>query len=310
LACNNISPLGLIKGVYHTLKNKVMWFNLYQQTFKNYPSVIFNQTRMNFPLTAILKNNQQLKLNSIDETALFALLTIHQNMNYDKKNDMLTVSLSSKFIRSSVRLFGIIQNTDTILAFSDNDGTYENLPLKDKTIIDIGACTGDTSIYFALKGAKKIIAVEPFPTNFEILKKNIKENKFTEQIIPILGACGYLKKEILIDPNLHDGMRSILHEFPDGIKISAITLEDIIKDFDVSNAILKLDCEGCEYETILNSSSEILQKFTDIQIEYHNGYKNLEKKLLSVGFEVSHAVIDNMNRGHIHAKKNLDIFDE
>ncbi len=310
MSCNNISPLGLIKGVYHTLKNKVMWFNLYQQTFKNYPSVIFNQTRMNFPLTAILKNNQQLKMNSIDETALFALLTIHQNMNYDKKNDMLTVSLSSKFIRSSVRLFGIIQNTDTILAFSDNDGTYENLPLKDKTIIDIGACTGDTSIYFALKGAKKIIAVEPFPTNFEILKKNIKENKFTEQIIPILGACGYLKKEILIDPNLHDGMRSILHEFPDGIKISAITLEDIIKDFDVSNAILKLDCEGCEYETILNSSSEILQKFTDIQIEYHNGYKNLEKKLLSVGFEVSHVVIDNMNRGHIHAKKNLDIFDE
>ena len=282
-----------------------MWFNLYRQTFKNYYSVIFNQTRMNFPLTATLKNNQQLTLNSIDETALFALLTNHKNMNYDKKNDMLTVSLSSKFIRSSVRLFGIIQNTDTILAFSDNDGTYENLPLKDKTIIDIGACTGDTSIYFALKGAKKIIAVEPFPNNFKILKKNITENKFDELIIPILGACGYLKKEISINPNLHDGMRSILHEFSDGIKISTITLQDIIKDFDVSNAILKLDCEGCEYETILNSSSEILQTFTDIQIEYHNGYKNLEKKLLSVGFQVSHAVIDNMNRGHIHAKRKI-----
>ena len=100
-------------------------------------------------------------------------------------------------------------------------------------------------------------------------------------------------------------MRSILYEFPDGIKISTITLQDIIKDFDVSDAILKLDCEGCEYETILNSSSEILQKFTDIQIEYHNGYQNLEKKLLSVGFEVSHAVIDNMHRGHIHAKRKI-----
>ena len=305
MLCNNISILGLIKGVYHTWKNKVMWFNLYKQTYKNYPSVVFNQTRMNFPLTAILKNNKQLKMNSIDETALFALLTNHKNMNYDKKNDMLTVSLSSEFIRSSVKLFGIIQNTDTILAFSDNDGTYENLPLQDKTIIDIGACTGDTSIYFALKGAKKIIAVEPFPNNFKILKKNITENKFDELIIPILGACGYLKKEISINPNLHDGMRSILHEFSDGIKISTITLEDIIKDFDVSNAILKLDCEGCEYETILNSSSEILQTFTDIQIEYHNGYKNLEKKLLSVGFQVSHAVIDNMNRGHIHAKRKI-----
>ena len=206
---NNISVFGLIRGVFYTCKNKIMWFNLYRQTFKNYRSVVFNQIRMNFPLTAILKNNEKIKMNSIDETALFALLTNHKNMNYNKKNDMLTVSLSSKFIRSSVKLFGIIQNTDTILAFSDNDGTYENLPLKNKTIIDIGACTGDTSIYFALKGAKKIIAVEPFPNNFEILKKNIQENKFDELIIPILGACGYSKKEILIDPNLHDGMRSI-----------------------------------------------------------------------------------------------------
>ncbi len=282
-----------------------MWFNLYRKTFKNYPSVIFNQTRKNFPLKAIIKNGEQLMTNSIDETALFALLTDHKNMNYDKKTDMLTVLLSSEFIRSSVKLFGIIQNTDTILAFSQNNGTYENLPLKDKTIIDIGACTGDTSIYFALKGAKKIIAVEPFPKNFEILKKNIEENHFNKLIIPILAACGYSKKEILIDPNLHDGMRSVLHEFSDGVKISTLTLEEIIKDFDISNAILKLDCEGCEYETILNSSSVTLQKFTDIQIEYHDGSKNLEEKLLSAGFLVSHAVIDNINRGHIYAKRKI-----
>lgn len=302
---SNNTTFGLIKGIYHTWKNKFIWFNLYRKSFKNYPSVIFNQIRTNFPLNAILTNGEQLVMNSIDETALFALLTDHKNMNYDKKTDMLTVSLSSEFIYSSVKLFGIIQNTDTILAFSQSDGTYENLPLKDKTIIDIGACTGDTSIYFALKGAKKIIAVEPFPRNFEILKKNIEKNHFNESITPILAACGYSKKEILIDPNLNDGMRSVLREFSDGVKISTITLEEIIKDFDISNAILKLDCEGCEYETILNSSSAILQKFTDIQIEYHNGYKNLEEKLLSVGFEVSHTVIDNINRGHIHAKRRI-----
>jgi len=71
----------------------------------------------------------------------------------------------------------------------------------------------------------------------------------------------------------------------------------------LSNAILKLDCEGCEYDTILNCSASILQKFTDIQVEYHKGYKNLEEKFMSVGFEVSHTVIDNINRGHIHAKR-------
>lgn len=282
-----------------------MWFNLYRKTFKNYLSVIFNQTRINFPLTAILKNGEKLMMNSIDETALYALLTDHKNMNYDKKTDMLTISLSSEFIHPFVKLYGIIQNTDTILAFSPTDGTYKNLPLKNKIIIDIGACTGDTSIYFALKGAKKVIAVEPLPKNYEILKKNIEENNFSESITPILAACGDSKKEILIDPNLNDGMRSVLHEFPGGIKIPTITLQEIIKDFDTSDIILKLDCEGCEYETILKSSSVILRKFTDIQIEYHDGYKNLEEKLLSAGFEVSHAVIDNINRGHIHAKRKI-----
>ena len=280
-----------------------MWFNLYRKTFKNYPSIIFNQTRSKYPLKAIFKNDEQYMLNSIDETALFALLTDNKNMTYDKKNDLLTVSLSSEFNRQHVKLFGTIQNTDTILAFSQSNGTYEKLPLKDKTVIDIGACTGDTSIYFALKGAKKVIAVEPFPKNFQILEKNIQENNFNDFITPILAACSSSKKEILIDPNLHNGMRSILREYSDGIKIPTITIEQIVKEFDLSNAILKLDCEGCEYDTILNCSASILQKFTDIQVEYHKGYKNLEEKFMSVGFEVSHTVIDNINRGHIHAKR-------
>ena len=280
-----------------------MWFNLYKKTFKNYPSIIFNQTRSKYPLKAIFKNDEQYMLNSIDETALFALLTDNKNMTYDKKNDLLTVSLSSEFNRQHVKLFGTIQNTDTILAFSQSNGTYEKLPLKDKTVIDIGACTGDTSIYFALKGAKKVIAVEPFPKNFQILEKNIQENNFNDFITPILAACSSSKKEILIDPNLHNGMRSILREYSDGIKIPTITIEQIVKEFDLSNAILKLDCEGCEYDTILNCSASILQKFTDIQVEYHKGYKNLEEKFMSVGFEVSHTVIDNINRGHIHAKR-------
>ena len=300
---SNTSLFGTVTGFYYNWKNKFMWFNLYRKTFRNYPSVIINQSRTKFPLKAIFKNGKQLMMNSIDETALFALLTDHKNMTYDEKNDLLTVSLSSEFNRSSVRLYGIIQNTDTLLAFSQNNATYENLPLQDKIIVDIGACTGDTSLYFALKGAKKVIAVEPFPKNFEILEKNILENNFNNLITPVLAACSSSDKEILIDPNNHNGMRSILHEYPAGFKISTITLEQIITDYDVSNAILKLDCEGCEYETILNSSPSILKKFTDIQIEYHNGYKNLEEKLLSIGFEVSHPIIDNINRGHIHAKR-------
>ena len=48
-----------------------------------------------------------------------------------------------------------------------------------------------------------------------------------------------------------------------------------------------MDCEGCEYETILSSADDILQKFSHIQIEYHYGYKNLKERLEDSGFNVS-----------------------
>ncbi len=292
-----------MKGLVYSWKIKLSWFNLYRKTYKNFPSVIFYQLRNKYPLQVVFKNNHSMLMKSIDETSIHALLTKHHNMTYDEKIDLLTVQLDSSFLFPNILLYGIKQNTDTILAFSEDNGTYENLSLKNKLVIDVGACTGDTSVYFALKGAKKVIAIEPFVQNYEILKKNIDKNKLSDKIIPFLSACGSLNKEITIDPNFQSGMRSVLHESSDGIKIPIISLEEIIKKFDVNDAILKLDCEGCEYEIILNSNNSILQHFTDIQVEYHNGYKNLRQKLLDAGFEVLNPIVDNINRGHIHAKK-------
>jgi hypothetical protein len=48
-----------------------------------------------------------------------------------------------------------------------------------------------------------------------------------------------------------------------------------------------MDCEGCEYESILNANENTLQKFSHILIEYHHGYKDLKEKLEKSGFKVS-----------------------
>jgi len=56
---------------------------------------------------------------------------------------------------------------------------------------------------------------------------------------------------------------------------------------DMEPAVLKIDCEGCEYEVILNSSKTTLRKFSHILVEYHYGYKNIKKKLEKCGFQVS-----------------------
>ena len=56
--------------------------------------------------------------------------------------------------------------------------------------------------------------------------------------------------------------------------------------YDVPNgSILKIDCEGCEYDSILHTPDIALQRFSHIQIEYHLGYRDLKEKLEKYGAE-------------------------
>jgi hypothetical protein len=66
-------------------------------------------------------------------------------------------------------------------------------------------------------------------------------------------------------------------------------LENIIDLYNLGfdDPLLKMDCEGWEYDIILTASSDILRKFSHILIEYHYGYENLKDKLKESGFQVS-----------------------
>jgi hypothetical protein len=57
------------------------------------------------------------------------------------------------------------QEGDIIGIFVDNP--YEDLSVKNKTVVDIGGNIADSAIYFALWGANKIVCIEPLPKNCE-----------------------------------------------------------------------------------------------------------------------------------------------
>ena len=65
-----------------------------------------------------------------------------------------------------IKMFGAKDNGDPTTVFLYEE--YQTLPVKDRIVIDIGGSIGDTAIYFALKGAKKVIALEPFLLNYEV----------------------------------------------------------------------------------------------------------------------------------------------
>lgn len=181
-------------------------------------------------------------------------------------------------------------------------GTY-SIDFKNSTIIDVGASNGDSSIYFASKGASKIYALEPMKESFDLAMENIKMNDLSEKIVLINSAINGSggEQQLYIssrDPNansLEPTMaikEEILIQFDLKKNVNVVTISDIIRNYQLpSLTLLKMDCEGCEYPIVLNTDKETLRSFNQIMIECHYGYKNIEMKLKDAGFKVSHSKV-------------------
>jgi FkbM family methyltransferase len=135
-------------------------------------------------------------------------------------------------------------------------GEHRYVDVSGKTVVDIGAGYGETAIYFLRKGAKHVIAVEPCPYVYREMLDNLKLNGVEDRVTPIDAAISSTHSKIGV-------------ECPKGkATVDTITLEDIIKNPSVCEGVLKMDCEGCEYDVILNDY-EHARLFDEVYFEYH-----------------------------------------
>jgi FkbM family methyltransferase len=151
----------------------------------------------------------------------------------------------------------------------DNED-YKFLNVKDKNVLDIGAFVGDSPIYFILKGAKKVYAIEPHPDAYKEMIENIKLNNMENKIIPINMGINYEKDYITIDVKdiTHVAFSIFKSNNNTDIKVPAGKLSEIIEKYNIDAQILKMDCEGCEYDIILKDYDTI-KEFEEIGFEYH-----------------------------------------
>ena len=153
---------------------------------------------------------------------------------------------------------------------------YKFLNVGNESVIDIGANICDSSIYFALNGARRVIALEPQPVLYNTGCNNIRLNNLDDKIVLLNAGYG----EVKINKNFKISIGNASGD------LSVYSLKRLIEEFNIDEGILKIDCEGCEYN-LLEESEEILKKFKQIQIEYHYGYNDLKKKLEDCGFSVN-----------------------
>jgi len=147
---------------------------------------------------------------------------------------------------------------------------YKFLNVKDKNVLDIGAFVGDSPIYFILKGAKKVYAIEPHPDAYNEMLENIKLNNMENKIVPINMGISYEKDYITIEVRdiTHVAFSIFKYNNNIGIKVPAGKLSNIIEKYNIDAQILKMDCEGWEYDIILKDYDTI-KEFDEIGFEYH-----------------------------------------
>ncbi len=182
--------------------------------------------------------------------------------------------------------------------------------LQNEIIIDIGGHIGLFSLYASLKNPDgKIISIEPHPQNFSLLKENVDNNGFTNiKILNKAVSNSNKNMELFID-SLDDSAHSIHGIGKNSIQIKGTTLHQIINENQITNCnMLKMDCEGSEFEIISSLLDEDILKIEKICLEYHlkndnlfllDGMKNRLKKL---GYNVNIKPTNNF-LGMLYARK-------
>lgn len=151
------------------------------------------------------------------------------------------------------------------------------------TIIDIGAHTGMFSMYASsIQNKTPILAYEPSPENFELLKKNIRENNFLNIFPKNLAVSSESGQRVLFLKEDSHNHSLISDEFDiNEQKIFTTSLSQIVDKiqaiFDTDRAdLLKIDAEGIEFEIFEKTDKKIIKKFENIYMEYHELNENMK----------------------------------
>ncbi|MEY4385625.1 MAG: hypothetical protein RLY20_908 [Verrucomicrobiota bacterium] len=183
-----------------------------------------------------------------------------------------------------------------------------------KTVLDIGANMGCYALYAADAGPEaKIYCYEPEQKNFEQLKQNVAHNKLEARIATI--NCAVAGNSGDRDLAVGDALLNSFHIIPTHARnqrVSCVTIREIIKAHKLEAIdMLKMNCEGAEYEILESCTPEEFEHIRRIRLEYHNlgqpgrDGESLARLLESKGYRIERFSIYRGGSGFIWATRTV-----
>jgi FkbM family methyltransferase len=158
-------------------------------------------------------------------------------------------------------------------------------------VVDVGANIGAFSLWAERLGAE-VVAYEPEPKTYESLVANVAGRRVSTRQAALVGEAAPAVRLYL------SGVRSTRHTLlakeiesgaplRDFVDVPTVTVADVVGD---GCDLLKLDCEGAEFEALLRSDDETLRSARRLVVEYHRiggEPEELVDRLEAAGLEVS-----------------------
>ncbi len=201
--------------------------------------------------------------------------------------------------------------------FLDQFYTRYSLPVQDGwTVVDVGAGIGDFSIYAAhANPAGMVYAFEPYPDSFALMMQNLAVNK-VENVRAFRKAIWSSGGVLAL--NLGSGEplqftsqeKTSANQPVEAISVDALSLERLFSSENLERVdLLKMDCEGAEYEILFSIQPETLARIERIILEYHDlgperNHGALAAFLGGQGYKVTcHANLVHDHLGYLYAEK-------
>jgi FkbM family methyltransferase len=185
------------------------------------------------------------------------------------------------------------------------------------TVVDIGANVGVFAVWAARRlGASRVVAVEPNPMSARALRVNLATNRIPGASVEEAAVAREEGSATLYRRSAGNDRCTLYQQDAYGSDfepvgtVRTVTLDGVFRTHEVGTCdVLKLDCEGAEYDILAATSAPVFARIRHIVAEWHvglNGHQpdELRDLLRAHGFDVVRFTTTDIEGGMLHASRS------